>query len=187
MKSILKTSMLLVFFFFAASIKQGESPRIKHGGYFTASIDGRPFDTRHYEHYTAEISNQSEYSRNEQSADLTFSGAKHYDNSGNAFEESLQFKYILSESNPTEISGQKIVFLFNNQKFISIPGQTKLRITKMSYSDDRTSMIVSGDFEAKMTQWAAPGQAQLIVKVKGKMEGINISIPATARPTAGIE
>jgi hypothetical protein len=188
MNHLLKSTILVSIFLFAASLKSGqqtESPRFKHVGSFTASIDGRPFDTHHYEKYTAEISSQPGISKAGQSADLTFYGGTHYDRSGNVFEETLQFKYQVDASGAGTISAQKIVFDFDNQKFMSIPGQTKFTITKAEYSSDRTSMIVSAVFEAKMTPWVAPGQAAPIIKVKGKMEGISVSVPAS-KPVADL-
>jgi len=189
MSNLLKSSALIAFFFFAASFKNGQqsdTPRYKNQGYFTASIDGKPFDTRTYNKYTAEVVKQSEYSKNDQSADLTFFGGTYYDQNGNQFAESLQLKYVISEASLGNASGQKIVFQFNNQKFISIPGQTKIHITKIEYSADRTSMVMSADFDGKMIEWAAPGQSKPIVHVKGKMENINVTVPASA-PTAQVE
>jgi hypothetical protein len=179
--------MLIGLFLFAASLKSGDgtAPRFKHTGYFTASIDGRPFDTHHYEKYTAEMTGQPE-SRGDQNADITFYGARHLDRSGNVFEESLKFNYLAQAGKPGEISTQKIVFDFDNQKFMSIPGQTKFTITKAEYNSDRTSVIVSATFEAKMTLWVEPGHAAPIIKVKGRMEDINISVPA-AKPMASAE
>jgi hypothetical protein len=188
MKNTLKTLTLVSIFLFAASLKsgqQGDAPHYKNQGYFTASIDGKLFDTRSYNKYTADVENKSDYSKYEQSADLTFFGGTYYDQNGNQFGESLQFKYVFSESTLGDASGQKIVFQFNNQKFISIPGQTKIHISKAQFNADRTSMTVSADFDGKMLQWVAPGQPQPIVHVKGKMENINVTIPVSA-PTASL-
>ena len=188
MKS-LQTLTLVAFFLFAASFKsgqQGDTPRYKNQGYFSASIDGKRFDSRSNNKYTAEVVNKSNYSKNDQSADLTFFGGTYFDQSGNAFEESLQLKYAYSEASVGSVNGPQMVFQFNNQKFLSIPGKTKIHITKMQLSADRASMIVSADFEGKMMEWAAPGQSKPIVNVKGKMENINVTIPNSA-PTAQAE
>jgi hypothetical protein len=188
MKYLLKTPLLVALFLFAASLKSGDgtTPRFKHTGYFTASMDGRPFDTHNYQKYTAEMTGQSESSKADQNADITFYGAKHIDRNGNAFVESLKFNYLAQAGKPGEISAQKIVFDFDNHKFTSVPGQTKFTITKAEYNSDRTSVIVSATFEAKMAMWVAPGEAAPIIKVKGRMEDINISVPTT-RPMASAE
>jgi len=47
-------------------------------------------------------------------------------------------------------------------------------------------MYVSATFDGKMTQWAAPGQPQAIIHVKGRMENINVSLPAGTLPSASL-
>ena len=72
MKS-LQTLTLIALFLFAASVKSGENgPQYKNEGHFSASIDGKRFDSRN--RYTAEVINKSEYSKHEQSADITLLG-----------------------------------------------------------------------------------------------------------------
>ena len=189
MNKLLKTFSLAALFALTASVSssaQGTAPQYKNDGLFTARIDGKNFVSRGHDKYTAAVSNQSDYSKHEQGADLTFFGGKFYDANGNAFEESLEFKYAFSEATTGDVSGQKIVFQFDNQKFLSIPGQTKIHITQVHYNADRTALVVSADFEGKMLQWVAPGQSQPIVHVKGKMENINVTIP-TLSPTAEVE
>jgi hypothetical protein len=189
MNTLLKPLTLVAIFFFAASLKSGQktdASRFKSDGYFTASIDGSAFDTRSYDRYTAEVTNESDYAKGEKSTDLTFYAGNHYDQNGNLFEESLQFKYALTASTIGDALGQKIVFQYNQQKFISIPGQTKIKITQVRYSTDHSSMYVSATFDGKMTQWAAPGQPQAIIHVKGRMENINVSLPAGTLPSASL-
>ena len=188
MNNLLKSSLFVAIFFFAASLKSGQSTdanRFKSEGFFTASIDGRPFDTRTYDRYTAEVA-KPEDAKSSASTDLTFFAGNHYDNNGNLFEESLQFKYALATAGLGDAPSQKIVFQYNQQKFISIPGKTKIKITAIHYSTDHTSMYVSATFDGKMTQWAAPGQASPIIHVKGRMENINVSLPAGTMPSASL-
>ena len=185
MNTLLKPLAFAAIFLFAASLKSGQSTdanRFKSEGYFTASIDGRPFDTRTYDRYTAEVTKDD----NAKSTDLTFFAGNHYDQNGNLFEESLQFKYALNEASVGDASNQKIVFQYNQQKFISIPGQTKIKITQVRRSTDGSSLYVSATFDGKMTQWVAPGQAAPIIHVKGKMENINVSLPAPTTPSASL-
>ncbi len=187
MKNLVKTFALAGLFLFAASLKNGQgadSPQFKNEGHFSASIDGKRFDSRNK--YTAEVVNRSEYSKHEQSTALTFFGGTYYDQSGNSFEESLQLQYAFADATVGNVSGQKIVFHFNNQKFLSIPGQTKIRVTNVHYNADRTAMILSAEFEGKMLEWVKPGESQPIVNVKGKFENINVTVPTSA-PTAQVD
>jgi len=189
MNSLLKPLAFASIFLFAASLKSGPSTdtnRFKSEGFFTASIDGKAFDTRSYDRYTAEVSLPAGNGSAEKSTDLTFFAGNHYDQNGNLFEESLQFKYALSAASLGDASSQKIVFQYNQQKFISIPGETKIKITAVRYSTDHSSMYVSATFDGKMTQWAAPGQPAPIIHVKGRMENINVSLPAIEKPSASL-
>ena len=92
-------------------------------------------------------------------------------------------QYAFADASVGSVSGQKIVFHFNNQKFLSIPGKTQIRVTNVHYNADRTALILSAEFEGKMLEWVKPGESQPIVNVKGKMENINVTVPSSA-PTA---
>ena len=182
---ILTSFMLTGLALFSASFKasqQTENLHFKNEGYFTASIDGKPFDSRRQDRYTAAVINTGADGKT--GADLTFYGNDYMDENGNAFQESLEFKYAFSEAAVGNVSGQKIVFQFNNQKFLSIPGETQIKVTKVKYNADRSAFTMSAEFRGKMLMWKGPGQDQPIVTVKGKMEDINVSAPASAVQTA---
>ena len=189
MNHLLKTLMLAAILFFAGSFKSSipdNTAHYKNDGYFMASIDGQIFDSRNQDRYTAEIINNVSGDKVTPGADLIFYGNDYFDQSGNLFQESLEFKYAFNESSTGDVTGQKIVFQFNNQKFLSIPGETKIHVTKMRFNTDRSAFVMSADFEGKMLKWVAPGEDQSIITVKGKMENINVSVPASVKTATRI-
>ena len=184
MNHLLKAFTLIAIVVFADSFKLANQAdtHFKSEGYFTAKIDGKLFDSRSQDRSTAEVTAAAGKSN----ADIMFFGNDYFDSHGNLCQESLEFKYAFNGTATASLDDQKIIFQFDNQKFLSIPGQTKIHITQIHYNADKTALVVSADFEGKMLQWVAPGQSQPIVHVKGKMENINVTIP-TLSPTAEVE
>jgi len=184
MNTLLKTLMLTAILFFAGSFKSGtpgNTANYKNDGYFMASIDGRFFDSRSHDRYTAEVIHKTSGDKDELSTDLTFYGNDYFDQSGNMFQESLELKYAFNESATGNVASQKIVFQFNNQKFLSIPGETRIHVTKMQFTADKSAFVMSADFEGKMLKWVGPGEDQSIIRVKGKMENIHVSFPVPVK------
>jgi len=133
MNTLLKPLTLVAIFFFAASLKSGQktdASRFKSDGYFTASIDGSAFDTRSYDRYTAEVTNESDYAKGEKSTDLTFYAGNHYDQNGNLFEESLQFKYALTASTIGDALGQRLYFSITSRSSSAYQAKPKLKLPR---------------------------------------------------------
>lgn len=178
MNHLFKAFALIAIFISADSFKLSNQPdtHFKSEGYFYAKIDGKVFDSRSQDRYTAEVTGTA---AGQQNADIMFFGNSYYDASGNMFNESLQFKYAFNEQATGAVADQKIIFQFDNQKFLSVPGQTQIVVTKMKWNTDGNSYVMSADFQGKMLKWCGPGQDQPIVTVKGRMENINVSVPAS--------
>jgi len=185
MNHLFKAFTLIAIVLFADSFKLSNKAdaRFKSEGYFTAKIDGKLFDSRSQDRYTAEVTTTEAGKKN---ADIMFFGNDYFDRSGNLCQESLELKYAFSGLTASSIADQKIVFQFDNQKFLSVPGQTKINVTKMELSADGSNYLVSAEFQGKMVKWAAPGQDQPIVTVKGRMENIQVSIPESLKPTSKV-
>lgn len=185
MNHLFKAFTLIAIVLFADSFKLSNQADIhfKSEGYFTAKIDGKLFDSRSQDRYTAEVTATAAGKSN---ADIMFFGSDYFDGSGNLYRESLEFKYAVNGTAAGNVADQKIVFQFENQKFLSIPGQTKINVTKMELSADGSNYIVSADFQGKMVKWAAPGQDQPIVTVKGKMENIQVSVAESLKPASKV-
>ena len=97
---------------------------------------------------------------------------------GTIFNEGLSFEYTFSDGALGEPGNQRIILDYNNEKYYNVERETKLRITKIEWSSDRRYFVMNADFECKMRRWGMPAQAQPTLKLKGKMEGINVTVPS---------
>ena len=203
MKRLLTLFSLLSIFVAGSSFKMTRHAHVeqfKNDGYLTAVIDGRTFEAREENKYTAELMNKSADSKNllasESGAKLTrvatmvnFYGSDFKDDDNNTFTESLGFEYTFNEGSLGEAADQKMILSYNNQKFTSVANETKITINKIEWSPDRRSFTMSADFDTKMKSWGSPAQASQTLRLKGKMEDIVISVPSwimlkNAVPTA---
>jgi hypothetical protein len=123
---------------------------------------------------------------------INFYGNDFRDDDDNTFTESLGFEYTFNEGSVGDVADQRIILNYNNQKFTSIPSETKIKVSKIQWSADRRYFIMSADFDTKMKSWGAPGQAHQTISVKGKMADIMVSVPSwiilkNSTPTASDE
>ncbi|MDB5281529.1 MAG: hypothetical protein JWO06_604 [Bacteroidota bacterium] len=189
MKRLFTTLFLACLILFGSSFKKhrGHVEHYKNEGYLMAVIDGRVFETREENKYTAELKNKSgDLFASANATPLTkvttsvnFFGTDFKDDDNNVFTESLGFEYTFAENNSMgEPTGQRISLDYNNAKYYNVPGETALKVTKMEWSSDHRYFIMSADFECKMRKWGVPASTQPIVKVKGRVENINVTVPA---------
>ena len=161
--------------------------QFKNDGYLTASIDGKSFMVRAENKYTAALMNKS--ADNSQlvpngskitrvATVVNFYGSDFKDDDDNTFTESLGFEYTFGDGTVGNAADQKIILNYNNQRFTSILGETKLKVNKIQWSNDKRYFVMSADFDTKMKSWGSPAQGQQTLRVKGKMEDIIISVPS---------
>ena len=188
----LSALILLVSIFVAGSsfkLKRAHTEQFKNDGYFMASIDGKTFAAREDNKYTAELMNKSlERGTLIQPAagtkltrvatTINFYGADMRDDDDNTFTESVGLEYTFNEGSTGEAVDQKVILNYNNQRFTSIPAETKIHVSKIQWSSDKRTFTMSGDFDAKMLTWGAPGQPKQTLRVKGKMEDVVVSVPS---------
>ena len=184
------TLFILLSIVFAGSsfkLKRSSTQQFKNDGYLMAVIDGKTFEARDENKYTAELMNKS--ADNGQlvptgskitrvATAINFYGSDFRDDDNNTFTESLGFEYTFTEGTTGDAADQKMILSYNNQRFVSIPAETKIRINKIQWSTDRRYFTMSADFDTKMKSWGSPAMAQQTLHVKGKMEDIVISVPS---------
>ena len=190
MKRLFTTTLLVALILVGSSFKKhrGHVEHYKNEGYMMAVIDGKVFEPREENKYTAELKNKSGdifASNNQGASSLTrvttsvnFFGNDFKDDDNNVFTESLGFEYNFNEGAMGIATGEKLVLNYNNQKFSSIPGETSFKITKLEWSSDRRYFVMSADFDCKMRGWGIPASNQPLVKVKGKVENITVTVPS---------
>ena len=184
------TLFILFSIVFAGSsfkLKRSSTQQFKNDGFLMAVIDGKTFESRDENKYTAELMNKS--ADNGQlvptgskitrvATAINFYGSDFRDDDNNTFTESLGFEYTFNEGSTGDAADQKMILSYNNQRFVSIPAETKIRINKLQWSSDRRYFTISADFDTKMKSWGSPAMAQQTLRVKGKMEDITVSVPS---------
>jgi hypothetical protein len=186
MKRIISLSLLLLVVFAGSSFKLKRAEQFKSDGYLVAVIDGKSFEARDENKYTADLMNKSADNNalvstggkiTRVATAINFYGSDFKDDDNNTFTESLGFEYTFADGSTGEVADQKVILNYNNQRFTSIPAETKIKINKIQWSSDKRSFTMSADFDTKMKSWGSPAQAHQTLHVKGKMEDIVISVP----------
>ena len=67
---------------------------------------------------------------------------------------------------------------YNNSKYTSIPTASVIKITKIEWSKDRRYFVMNTDFDCTLRKWGVHSAGQPELRLKGKMENINVSVPA---------
>lgn len=192
MKKIITIFLLVAIVVIGGSFKKKSDShlvRFKNDGYFIAVVDGKMFETRDDSKYSADLVNKSadvllgssptttpKLTRVANS--ISFFGNQFFDESGNTCEERINFEYTFNDGATGEAADRKIMLHFNNDKYYNLPEGTTFKITKLMWSADRRYFVMNAEFDCKMRRWGIPAEAQPIVRLKGKMENINVTVPS---------
>lgn len=187
MKKIITLPIVLLLVVLFASFKpdDDENGHYKNNGYFFAIMDGNMFEMRDNDKYRAELVNKTGSINNSKAANLSrvatsliFYGNDFKDDAGKIFTENIEFEYSFSDGALGQPDDMKFEINYDKHAYFHIPEQSKFRVTQMALSDDRTYFLMSADFDCKMRRWGFPAESQPVVRVKGRMVNINVSVPA---------
>lgn len=192
MKRLLTVLVLATSIYFGESFKPNRGPsaeQLKSDGYIMAVIDGKVFEARDENWYSAQLKNKSTENQLFASTDnaarisrvasvLNFYGADFQDADGNLFKESIGVEYTFNNGALGEGADKRITLNYNDQKFSSIPGESILKVTRIEWSDDHRSYAMDADFDCKLRNWGAKSSSQQVVHLKGKMQNITVTVPS---------
>ena len=191
MKRLFTILILATAFMGAESFKIKQHPahveQFKNDGYIMAVIDGKVFDVRQENVYTAELKNKSINNPLFNSSTAKISrianvvnvyGGDFQDANGNIFNESIGFEYTFNNGSLGEGADKSITLNYDNQKFFSVPADSKIKITRINWSPDQRSFAMDADFDCKMRRWGVPAASQPVVHMKGKIENITVTVPS---------
>ncbi len=157
----------------------------KNNGYFFAILDGNMFEMRDDDKYRAELVNKTGSLNQKASAQLSrvansliFYGNNYKDENGKPFDENIEFEYSFANGELGEPEDLKIEVKYDQHSYYQIPELTRFRISKIDWSEDRRNLLMNADFDCKMRRWGFPAESQPTIRVKGRMVGINVSVPA---------
>lgn len=192
MKRLCTVLILVTTLVGAESFKLKHHPantqQFKNDGYVMAVIDGKVFEVREENKYTAELKNKSTGNplfpgtttdaRLSRVANvINVYGGDFQDMDGSMFNESIGFEYTFNNGALGEGADKSITLNYDNQKFYSIPADSKIKITRLDWSSDHRSFAMDADFDCKLRRWGVPASAQPLVHMKGKIENITVSVP----------
>lgn len=182
--------ILVITASFETRLAPADKEVMKKDGYFTAMVDGKYFTVRNENRYNSELVNQStdQTMRTPTGTQkltrlvnhISFYGNQFFDESGNLAEERINFEYNFDENAVGKIQDGKIMLHFNNDKYYNLPNETKFVVTKRQWSPDRRFFLLTAEFDCQMRRWGLPASSQEIVRLKGKMENISVTVPSWA-------
>ncbi len=163
--------------------------QFKNDGTITATVDGKAFDFREDNKYTAELKNtavdKNVFSAEKSDAKLTqvtnalnFHGLNLHDAQGNLYTENIEFHYAFGEGVTGVTVDPKVVLNYEDQQYFNVASETKIEVTKIEWNADRTAFVMSADFDCLMHRWGMPTSPKQAMHLKGKMENINVSVPS---------
>lgn len=160
----------------------------KKDGFFTAMVDGQYFTVREQNKYNTELVMRSAELAHQKSTgtqkitqlinQVSFYGNQFFDENGNTAEERINFEYAFHENIQGRVEGAKVMLHFNNDKYYNLPNETNFTIVKKQWSPDRRFFLLTADFDCKMRRWGIPASSQEVVRLKGRMENITVTVPA---------
>jgi hypothetical protein len=183
MKKIFTVSILLTLVCTSFIKMEDEETHYKNNGYFFAILDGKMFELRDEDKYRAELINrtgminQNSSSSSRVDNSLTFFGPDFTDSLGKVFTESIEFSYNFDDGSIGEPKDLKIEVKFDRNSYYQMDKLAKFRVTKIDWNEDRRSFFLSADFDCKMRQWGFPAESQPIIRVKGRMVNIHVTVP----------
>lgn len=163
--------------------KQAIDERYSNSGYFMAIVGGGMFELRDADKYRAEMRTKTASMNNRTSeinrsaTSITFYGNSFKDAEGNSFDETLSFEYALNNGNTGVVNDLKVDLNYDKYNYYQIPEKTKFTVTKLDWSADHKTCLVTADFDCKMRRWGFPVDDQLVVRLKGRMVNINVTVP----------
>ena len=155
----------------------------KNDGTLVAMEDGKNFDLRDKDRYHAELVykttaiNKGNNIVKHVATSILFFGNTIKDDKGNDFKEKLEFEYAFNEGALGEVSDMKLDLNYDRKDYYLIPDLSKISVTSVQWSTDRRSFVMSADFDCVMRKWGYPSDSQPTIKLKGKMENIQVSVP----------
>lgn len=131
-----------------------------------AKIDGCKFDLKKTSKYVAHLSPDGK------TASVTFHGNDILDKQGKAHAQKLNVEYALSDAG--EATVKSVVLEFNEQKFYNIPGSALPNVSKIEWSKDKKSLVLTASFDCKVQKPQTSEQYEGIIGIQGSIEKVKV-------------
>ncbi len=134
---------------------------------FTAKIDGCKFDLKKNSKYTAQLSADGK------TAIVTFYGNDIYDQQGKPHAQKLNVEYTITDGQAVVKS---VVLEFNEQKFYNIPGTALPNISKIEWSKDKKSLVLTANFDCQVQKPQTSEMFEGIIGIQGSIENVKVDV-----------
>lgn len=184
MQKVILPCYLLSIFLLTTSLKnEGNDERYSNSGYFMAIVGSNLFELRDNNKYRADMRTKSaslnnqttEFSRS--TTALIFYGNNFTDSLGNSFDETVSIEYSLDNDELGEVNDLKIELNYDQHNYYHLPDKTIFKVTQVDWSADHKNCLVTADFDCRLRRWGFPANEQPIIRLKGKMVAINVTVP----------
>ena len=159
-----KSPAIFLLLVFMASVQLSNAAAPKAG--VAAKIDGCDFKLKNNTKCTARTGGESN------TTVLTFNGPDIKDKDGKLHEQQIQVEYVLTDGKPV-IMG--VTFEFNDQTFYSLPGASSMNVSKLEWSQDKKTLLLSANFDAKVQKPQSNENFEGIIGIQGSIENVKVS------------
>ncbi len=133
----------------------------------SAKIDGIKFDLKNTK-YTAQLNEANK------TAVLTFYANDLIDKQGMAHAQKLHVECLLSDGGVATVKG--IVLEYNKQKFQSLPNESAFNVSKLVWSSDKKSLLLSAGFDTKVQKAQTSEMYEGVLGIQGSVENIKVDV-----------
>lgn len=133
-----------------------------------AKIDGCKFDLKKNSKYVAQLSPDGK------TAIVTFLGNDIHDQQGKPHAQKLNVEYALSDAGEAIV--KSVVLEFNEQKFYNMPGSSLPNVSKVEFSKDKKSLVLTANFDCKVQKPQTSEMFEGIIGIQGSIENIKVDV-----------
>ena len=133
-------------------------------------IDGYPFDAKTANNYSVQLVN------NGKSLLLSFYGNDVKDKAGNVNPQRMDVQYAFTGTTGV-LMPEQVSFEFDKQKFFSTRGTARVNVTRLEWSADRKSFVMSAEFGGKVKKSSLIEDVLPVLNFRGNITNVVVDVP----------
>ena len=100
------------------------------------------------------------------------------------FTETVSFEMSYEEAKLGEPDKYSVALQYNSNDYKMVKDKSKVKITSITWDDDRKHFRLSADFDCQMRSWGYPNDNKKDVSLKGHLTNIKVTVPSWAATPA---
>lgn len=165
---LLSLVVLLTCSFKGKETRDAAMPNIAEN-YFI-KIDGYPFDAKTVNNYSVQLIN------NGKSMLLSFIGNDVKDKAGNLNPQRMDVQYAFTGTTGM-LMPEQVSFEFDKQKFFSTKGMARVNVTKLEWSTDHKTFVMSAEFTGKVKKSSLTEDVLPVLNFRGNITNVLVQAP----------